>query len=191
MRTHAGDIQGGSRFLATFLDDCSKLSVVQPIKDKSDVTSVTEHVFAQLELQTGKKVKAVQNGPGRGVRQRVDDEFPWEARDGAPKTAGYSPEQNGAAERLNLILEQRGKALLEDSELGPEWWAEAMVTANYTRNRVPSRVHGKTPFEMFHGEKPNLSNLRVFGARAYLHPRPEGEPEEDGAGEREGVVLGL
>lgn len=43
------------------------------------------------------------------------------------------------------------------------------MTANYTRNRVPSRVHGKTPHEMFHGEKPNLSNLRVFGARAYIH----------------------
>ena len=59
------------------------------------------------------------------------------------KTAGYSPEQNGAAERLNLTLEQRAKALLEDSGLGPEWWAEAMVTANYTRNRVPSGYTGR------------------------------------------------
>jgi len=35
--------------------------------------------------------------------------------------------------------------MLEDSGLGEELWAEAMVTANYTRNRLPSRVHGKTP----------------------------------------------
>jgi hypothetical protein len=52
--------KGGSRYLATFLDDYNKLSVVQPLKKKSDVAAVTEGVLARLELQTRKKVKAVQ-----------------------------------------------------------------------------------------------------------------------------------
>ncbi|GAQ93444.1 hypothetical protein KFL_015360020, partial [Klebsormidium nitens] len=51
--------KGGSRHSATFLDDYSKLSVVQPLKRKSDVTAVTKSVFARLELQFGKMVKAV------------------------------------------------------------------------------------------------------------------------------------
>ncbi|GAQ93437.1 hypothetical protein KFL_015300015 [Klebsormidium nitens] len=96
-------------------------------------------------------------------------------------TAGHSPEQNGLAERLNRTLEERARALLEDAGLKPELWAEAMVTANYTRNRVPSSVHGKTPWEMFYEEKPNLNHLRVFGARAY-NPRAQGKLEEYGAG---------
>ena len=73
--------------------------------------------------------------------------------------------------------------------MGPEWWAEAMVTANYTRNRVPSRVHGKTPWEMFYGEKPNLSNLRVFGARAYIHV-PKGNRKKMEPVSERGVFLG-
>ncbi|GAQ93443.1 hypothetical protein KFL_015360015 [Klebsormidium nitens] len=104
-------------------------------------------------------------------------------------TAGHSPEQNGSAERLNRTLEESARALLEDAGLGPELWAEAMLTANFTRNRVPSSVHGKTPWEMFYGEKPNLSHLRVFGARAYIHVPTENRKKMEPVSER-GVFLG-
>ncbi|GAQ92987.1 hypothetical protein KFL_012360020 [Klebsormidium nitens] len=73
--------------------------------------------------------------------------------------------------------------------LGPELWAEAMVTANYTWNQVPSSVHGKTPWEMFYGEKPNLSHLRVFGARAYIHV-PKGNRKKMEPVSERGVFLG-
>ncbi|GAQ92416.1 hypothetical protein KFL_010110020 [Klebsormidium nitens] len=156
---------------------------------KSDVTAVTESVFARLELQSGKKVKSVQTDRGgeyvnegmtallgkRGTVQRT--------------TAGHSPGQNGSAERLNRTLEETARALLEDAGLKPELWAEAMVTANYTRNRVPSSVHGKTPWEMFYGKKPNLSYLRVFGARAFIHV-PKGNRKKMEPVSERGVFLG-
>ncbi|GAQ92365.1 hypothetical protein KFL_009940035 [Klebsormidium nitens] len=44
-----------------------------------------------------------------------------------------------------------------------------MITADYIRNRIPSSVHGKTPWEMYYWEKPNLSHLRMFWARTYIH----------------------
>jgi transposase len=56
--------KGGSRYLATFLDDYSKLFVVQPLKKNSNVAAVTKGVLVCLELQTGKKVKAVQTDRG-------------------------------------------------------------------------------------------------------------------------------
>ena len=46
-------------------------------------------------------------------------------------------------------------------------WAEAVVTANYLRNRSPVSGRDKTPYELFFGTKPDVSNLRTFGARAY------------------------
>ncbi|GAQ93414.1 hypothetical protein KFL_015100010, partial [Klebsormidium nitens] len=139
--------KGGSRYLATFFDDYSKLSVVQPMKRKSDVTAVTESVFARLELQFGKKVKSVQTD--RGGKYVNEGMTALLGKKGTVQrtTAGHSPEQNGSAERLNRTLEERGRALLENAGLDPKLRAEAMVTANYTRNRVPSSVHGKTPWE--------------------------------------------
>jgi hypothetical protein len=105
------------------------------------------------------------------------------------KTTGYSPEQNGSAERLNKDLQEKGRAMLEDSGLGEELWAEAMVTANYTRNWLPSRVHRKTPWEKFFGEKPDVNHMRVFGARAYMHIPKENRKKMQSVSER-GVFVG-
>jgi hypothetical protein len=54
----------GSRFLATFTNDYSKLSVAIPIAKKSQVVGVVRNMVAQLELQSGKKLKAVRTDRG-------------------------------------------------------------------------------------------------------------------------------
>ncbi|GJR94422.1 retrovirus-related pol polyprotein from transposon TNT 1-94 [Tanacetum coccineum] len=47
-------------------------------------------------------------------------------------------------------------------------WAEAVATACYTQNRsIIRRRHGKTPYELLHDRKPDLSYLRVFGVLYY------------------------
>nr|GFC18690.1 retrovirus-related Pol polyprotein from transposon TNT 1-94 [Tanacetum cinerariifolium] len=47
-------------------------------------------------------------------------------------------------------------------------WAEAVPTACYTQNRslIHTR-HNKTPYELVHNKKPNLTLFRVFGALCY------------------------
>jgi hypothetical protein len=79
--------------------------------------------------------------------------------------------------------------MLEDLGLGEELWAKAMVTANYIRNRLPSRVHRKTPWDKFFGEKPNVSHMRVFGGRAYMHIPKENRKKMQSVSER-GVFVG-
>ena len=50
------------------------------------------------------------------------------------------------------------------------FWAKALSTAVYLRNRSPTKaVEGKTPYEVIHGEKPKVGHLRVFGCTAYSH----------------------
>jgi hypothetical protein len=105
------------------------------------------------------------------------------------KTTGYSLEQNGLAEWLNKDLQKKGRVMLENLGLGEEMGAEAMVTASYTHNRLPSRVHGKTPWEKLFGEKPDVSHMRVFGARAYMHIPKENRKKMLSISER-GVFVG-
>nr|GEV48669.1 hypothetical protein [Tanacetum cinerariifolium] len=47
-------------------------------------------------------------------------------------------------------------------------WVEAVATACYTQNRslIYTR-HNKTPYELVHNKKPDLTFLRVFGALCY------------------------
>ncbi|GJR68992.1 integrase, catalytic region, zinc finger, CCHC-type containing protein [Tanacetum coccineum] len=47
-------------------------------------------------------------------------------------------------------------------------WAEEVMTAYYTQNRsVIRKRHNKTPYELLHDRKPDLSYLHVFGALCY------------------------
>ena len=88
-----------------------------------------------------------------------------------PKT----PEQNGVSERMNRTLVEMVRSMLSDSKLPPRFWAEALATAAYLKNRSPARaVEGKTPVEALTGEKPNVGNLHSFGCIAYAHiPKDE------------------
>ena len=79
-------------------------------------------------------------------------------------------EQNGVAERLNRTLVEAIRAMLLDTNLPHKFWAEAISTAAYLRNRSPtSAVEGTTPHEAWYGQKPRMEHLRVFGSTAYVH----------------------
>ena len=60
--------------------------------------------------------------------------------------------------------------MLTDSMLPKKFWAEALSTAVYLRNRSPTKaVTGMSPFEDWTGEKPSVDHLRTFGCTAYVH----------------------
>ena len=49
-------------------------------------------------------------------------------------------------------------------------WAKAARTTVYVQNKSPHGVLGnKTLEEMFSGEKPKVSHLRIFGCPVYIH----------------------
>jgi hypothetical protein len=80
-------------------------------------------------------------------------------------TGSDSPEQNKGAEKWNDIFGVTVRVLLYGSGLPAIFWSVALVHAAYLHNR---RVHKSilmTPFEAWHGFKPDLRRLRVFGSR--------------------------
>jgi hypothetical protein len=74
------------------------------------------------------------------------------------------------AERLNRTLLNLVRAMLHSARLPQSLWADALEAAVYLRNRSITRaVTGMTPYEAWHGIKPDVSNLRSFGCLAYPH----------------------
>jgi hypothetical protein len=67
------------------------------------------------------------------------------------------------------VLMERARAMLIELGLPDEMWAETVVTANYIRHRTPVSAHGKTPWEVFFEKKPDVSHMRVFWGRAFMH----------------------
>jgi hypothetical protein len=61
------------------------------------------------------------------------------------------------------------RALLKQQRMPVEFWGEAVVTAVYLQNRLPMKsLAGRTPYESWHGRKPAVNHLRVFGCRAFV-----------------------
>nr|GFB76660.1 putative ribonuclease H-like domain-containing protein [Tanacetum cinerariifolium] len=75
-----------------------------------------------------------------------------------------TPQQNGVVERRNCTLVEAAQTMLIFSKAPMFLWVEAVATACYTQNRslIDTRHH-KTPYELVHNKKPDLTFFRVFG----------------------------
>nr|GEU69553.1 uncharacterized mitochondrial protein AtMg00810-like [Tanacetum cinerariifolium] len=79
-----------------------------------------------------------------------------------------TPQQNNVIKRRNQTLVEAAHTMLIFSKAILFLWAEAVATACYTQNRsLICKRHNKTPYELLHNRKPNLSYLHVFGALCY------------------------
>jgi len=60
------------------------------------------------------------------------------------------------------------RCLLSDSKLNIRYWPEIVKAAAYLKNRIITNTYEyKTPFEIFFGKKPNISNLKLYGSKVF------------------------
>lgn len=180
---------GGARYMTTFLDDYSGLSAVAFTSTKDEVADKVRDVLQALEVRTGQRTKGVRTDRGSEyLNAKLGAHFRIKGIEHQPSVA-YTPEQNGAAERLNRTLLEKVRAMLQDSGLPQSLWAEAMATANFVRNISPISGATQTPYELFYGERPDASYLRVFGSTAYVHVPKQKRNKLDPVS-RKGVFVG-
>ena len=171
----------GAEYFVTFIDDKTRYVWVYIIKRKSDVFKCFREWKSSVEKSFGRSVKCFRTDNGG---EFVSDAFEEYLRNDGIKhelTIPKCPQQNGVAERLNRTLVEMVRCMLADSQLPKRFWAEALSTACYIRNRSPTKaVQGKTPYEALYGEKPAVGHLRVFGCTAYCHiPTDERQKLDD------------
>jgi hypothetical protein len=80
----------------------------------------------------------------------------------------YNLQQNGVVERHNQTVVGMARALLKQRGMSAVFWRDAVVTTVYILNRSPTKtLNGRMPYEAWHGRKPAVSHLRVFGCPAF------------------------
>jgi len=116
-----------------------------------------------------RKIKALRSDNGG---EYTSDSFSTYLRNSGishKKTAPYSLEQNGVSERANRTLIGRAKAMILENKMNDNLWGEAIHTAVYLKNRSPTRSKNSTPYQLWTGQRPNLSHLIPFGTLAFSH----------------------
>lgn len=159
-----------SRYLLTFIDDYTRRTWVYFLATK-DETFKTFRQFQQLtEKQTSLKISCLRTDRGGEYLSTDFNSYCDEQGIHHHLTAAHTPQQNGIAERKNRHLCETMRTLLFGANLPTILWEEALRTSNYIGNRMPHRaLHKITPFQRFTGNKPDVSHLKVFGCRAYIH----------------------
>jgi len=81
--------------------------------------------------------------------------------------------------------------MLEGSNAPTMLWGEAVVTACYIKNRLPTRSlkDGKTPFELWTGRKSYVGHIRKFGCTVYRHIPKANRKKLDPKGMK-GILIG-
>ncbi len=161
---------GGSKYFITFIDDYSRHVAVYFMREKSQALSFFKTYVAAMENLTGKKVKILQTDNGTEYVNKEFNEYLNGKGIQRRLTVPYTPEQNGVAERFNRTLGESARSMLQYAGLPNQFWAEAVCTAAFVRNRsVTKAVNGQVPFEAMFGRKPDVSHFRIFGCDAYAH----------------------
>lgn len=158
--------KGGARYILTLTDDYSRWCEVYFLTHKSEVSTKFVEYKRLVENQTSHKIKFLQSDNGTEFRNAAMDEILRNSGIRRRLTVAYTPQQNGVAERKNRTLVEAARCMLIQSGLPPSFWAEAIATANYIRNRcVTKSLDEGTPYEKWNRKRPDVRHFRIFGCK--------------------------
>ena len=162
----------GQKYFISFIDDYSRYMYIYLLHNKNEALDAFKVFKAEVENQCGKQIKIVRSDRGGEYYGRYTEngqapgpfaKFLQEHGIIAQYTMPDSPDQNGVAERRNRTLLDMVRSMLSNSNLPKYLWTEALKTAVYILNRVPTKAVQKTPFELWKGWKPSLRHMRIWG----------------------------
>lgn len=163
----------GEKYFVSFIDDYSKIAKVYIMKTKAEVYDCMVEYVNECENLTGKKIKFLRCDNGKEYLNGKIYSFTKEKGIVIDNCPAYVHELNGTAERFNRTIMNMSRCLLAEAKVDKKYWPEIVCAATYLKNRtLSSTVEKKTPYEIFFGKKPDVSNLRLYGSKVFVR-KPE------------------
>jgi len=161
---------GGCKYFVAFTEDASNYVQVYPLKSKTaeEVLDRFKEFNAWLSTRTGVKVDTFKSDNGTEFCNQLFQDYFEVLGIQHERSAPYRQYQNGTAERMNRTLVEAARTMMIHANVKASWWAEAVVTAAFLKNRTPNSKTGNlAPYEIVTGYKPDIANLKVFGCVCY------------------------
>jgi hypothetical protein len=150
------------------VDDHSRYMWVLVLGSKGEVADAIMRTQAAAEAECGCKLRVLRTD--NGGESTTAEFVSYCADQGIQRhySTPYNPQQNGVVERRNQTVVGMARALLKQRGMPAMFWGEVVVTVVYILNRSPTKaLEGRAPYEAWHGRKPAVSHLRVFGCLAF------------------------
>ncbi|KAK1414103.1 hypothetical protein QVD17_29844 [Tagetes erecta] len=176
-----GIARGGQnfRYFLLFIDDCTRMTWTYLLKNKSEVFTKFTNFYAMVKTQFKSNIQILRSDNGGEFVNNPMKEFCQREGIIHQTSCAHTPEQNGVSERKNRFLLEITRALMIESQVPKFFWSDALVTATYLANRLPTRSLGlENPLQVlskFHKLPTTLTlEPRVFGCSVFVHiPKTE------------------
>ncbi|KAJ0927704.1 putative RNA-directed DNA polymerase [Helianthus annuus] len=170
------EVIGGQnfRFFVLFIDDCTRMTWIYFLKNKSEVFDKFTMFYTMIQTQFKTNIQILRSDNGGEFINDSMKRFCQTKGIIHQTSCPHTPEQNGVVERKNRILLEITRALLIESRVPKSFWPEALATATYLINRLPTKALDlKTPLQTlseFTKLPPALTlEPRIFGCSAFVH----------------------
>ena len=127
---------GGKRYIMVVVDDFSRYSWVEFLREKSEACDKMERLCKRLQNEKGVPIVKIRSDHGKEFENAkfkafcnehgIQKEFP------APKAA----QQNGVVERKNRVIQEMARVMLLNKSISQKFWAEAVNTSCHIGNRI-------------------------------------------------------
>ncbi|GJS35473.1 retrovirus-related pol polyprotein from transposon TNT 1-94 [Tanacetum coccineum] len=134
------------KYILVIMDDYSRFTWLKFLRSKDETPEFVINFLKQIQVGLNKTVRYIRTDNGTEFVNQVMSKYYEGVGICHQKPVPRTPQQNGVVERQN----------------------QAVATACYTKNQ--SLIHtrdNKTPYELVHDKKPNLTFLRVVGTLCY------------------------
>jgi hypothetical protein len=162
----------GQQYFLTLVDKHTGYTAVSILQSKNQTEHELPVMIAQLERQSGHKLGTLRTDNGGEYMGASLQEYIRKQGIRHELTVPYSPQQNGAAERMNDTILTRVRCILHDTQAPKTLWPELVQTVTHIHNLLPTRKNDITPTEAFTGIKPSAAHLRIIGSKAYAAVLP-------------------
>ena len=161
----------GFRYFVTFIDDFSRCTWLFLMKSRAKLFSIFQKFFAEIRNQFNTTIRILRSDNVLEYLSAPFSSFLSSHDIIHQSSCAYTPQQNGVAERKNRHLVETARTLLLHHSIPQRFWGDALLTACYLINRMPSSVlNDQTPHSLFYPDQPPYQlPPQVFGCTCFVH----------------------
>nr|GEV99953.1 ribonuclease H-like domain-containing protein [Tanacetum cinerariifolium] len=153
-----------NKLVKVVTDDYSRFTWVFFLATKDETSPILKTFITGIENQLRLKVKIIRSDNGTEFKNQDLNQLCGMKGVKREFSVHRTPQQNETSKRKNRTLIEAARTMLVDSLLPIPFWAEAVNTTCYVKNRVlVTKPHDKAPYEFLLGRTPSIGFMRPFG----------------------------
>lgn len=155
----------GYRYYMLCKDELSEFVIVYYCRLKSEVPKLLANLIVDLEAISGEPLRSITTDCGSEFVNEINKLLFLKNKIRHYTSAPFCPQQNGRIEREMQSINTMARTMLNASKLRKDLWSEAVATAVYIKNRLPTGSSSVSPLERLTAQKPRIDHLVEFGAQ--------------------------